>query len=245
LFLSFVKIRKPKDKTVKSSFSIYDTRLITYSIYGYATLIFIGTITPLALHIETPVSYYTAISIVFTLIYITLLLLWDLKSLKSRNILMIAVSTILVIGMIILTRSVRLWWLLLLWFCLMPISLWFLSGFKTKGWRYYLTHLAVLLLVIGSIGSSALDKEVFALGNLDSTSVVISGIEIPTVSLFEKEMLIKSLSTEDIVIQCSKIVLLPQGGILVPYVKKPLIILFWIGSILIIVQPVFRLIRRH
>jgi cytochrome c biogenesis factor len=52
-------------------------------------------------------------------------------------------------------------------------------------------------------------------------------------------MLIKSLPTEDIVIQCSKIAHLSQDSILVPYVKKPLIILFWIGSILIIVQPVF------
>lgn len=245
LYLSAAKIRKPNDKVVKRGFSIYDQRMITYSIYGYAALIFIGTIAPIVLHIDTPVSYYTAISIVFTLIYITLLLLWDLKALKSWNILMIVVSTILVIGVIILTRSVKLWWLLLLWLCLMPISLWFLCRFKTKGWRYYLSHLGVLLLVIGSIGSSALDKEVFTLVNPDSSSVVVSGIEIPTAELFEKEMLIKSLPTEDIVIQCSKIAILSHGGVLVPYVKKPLIILFWIGSILVIAQPVFCFIRRH
>lgn len=245
LFLSFTKFRKPDDKRMKNNFSMYDKRLITYSLYVYATLIFIGTIAPIVLHIETPVLYYTAISVVFTLIYITLLLVWDLESLKSRNILMIAVSTILVIGIIILTRSISFWWLTLLWFCLMPLSLWLVSGFKTKSWKYYLAHLGVLLLVIGSIGSSALDKEAFALCNPDSSSVVIPGIEIPTASLFEKEMLIKSLPTEDIVIQRSKIVPLSQGGILVPYVRKPLIILFWIGSLLIIVQPVFRYVPRH
>lgn len=245
LFLLFAKIRRLNDRKIKRPFSLYDQRLINYSIYGYAALIFIGTIAPLILHIETPVSFYTAISVIFTVIYITLLLLWDLKSLKSRNILMIAVSTILVIGMIILTSSVRLWWMLLLWFCLMPLSLWLVSGFKTKSWRYYLAHLGVLLLIIGSIGSSALDKEALALCNPAGSSVVISGIEIPTSSLLEKEILIKSLPIEDIVIQCSKIVQLPQGGILVPYIKKPLIILFWIGSFLIILQPFFRCVRRN
>lgn len=72
--------------------------------------------------------------------------------------------------------------------------------------------------------------------------MIISNIEIPTASLFEKEMLIKSLPAEDIVIQSSRIVPSSQGAILVPYVRKPLIILFWIGSILIIVQPIFRYI---
>lgn len=245
LFLSFTKFRKLDDNIEKKSFSIYDMRLITYSLYIYATLIFLGTIAPIVLHIETPASYYTAISVVFTLTYITLLLVWDLEFLRDRIILTITVSTILIIGIIIFTKSIRFWWLLLLLFCLMPPSLWLVSGFKTKSLRYYLTHLGVLLLIIGSIGSSALDKEVFTLCNPDSSSVVISGIEIPTASLFEKEMLIKSLPTEDIVIQCSKIVPLSQGGILVPYVKKPLIILFWIGSFLIIAQPVLYYILCH
>jgi hypothetical protein len=105
--------------------------------------------------------------------------------------------------------------------------------------------LGVLLLVIGSIGSSALDREAFTLCNSDSSSVGISGIEIPMASLFEKEMLIKSLPCKDIVIQRSEIVPLSHGGILIPYRSKPLIILFWIGSFLIIVQPVFRYIPRH
>ena len=245
LFLSFTKFRKQDDKRIKNSFSLYDKRLITHSLYVYATLVFFGTIAPIVLHVKTPVAYYTAISVVFTLIYVALLLVWDLESLKSRNILMIAVSTAFVIGIMILTRSIRFWWLILLWFCLMPLSLWTVSRFKTKSWKYYLAHLGVILLVIGSIGSSALDREAFALCNPNSSSVVISNIEIPTASLFEKEMLIKSFLTEDIVIQCSRIVPLSLGIILVPYVRKPLIILFWIGSFLIIFQPVLRNTPRH
>lgn len=242
LFLSFTKFRKQDDKWIKYGFSWYDKRLITYSLYVYAALVFFGTIAPIVLHIEISVAFYTAISVVFAIIYVTLLLVWDLESLKRRNILMIVVSTVFVIGIIILTRSFKLWWLLLIWFCLMPLSLWLISRFKTKSCKYYLAHLGVLLLVIGSVGSSALDKEAFVLCYPNSSSVVISNIEIPTASLLEKEMLIKSLPTEDIVIQSSRIVPSSQGAILVPYVRKPLIILFWIGSLLIIVQPVFRYI---
>lgn len=245
IYLSFTKFRKQDDQRVKHSFSLHDKRLITYSLYVYAALVFLGTVAPIVLHIETPVAFYTVISVVFTLIYVTLLLAWDIESLKSRNILMIAVSTAFVIGIIILTRSLMFWWLLLIWFCLMPLSLWLISGFKTKSWKYYLAHLGVLLLVIGSIGSSALDIEEVTMCNPDSSSVVISGIEIPMTSLLENEMLIKSLPAEDIVIKCSEIVPLSQGGILIPYVRKPLIILFWIGSFLIVFQPVLRNIPRH
>lgn len=245
LFFSFNKFSKQDDKRIKNSFSLYDKRLITHSLYVYAALVFLGTIAPIVLHVETPAAYFTTISVVFTLVYVTLLLVWDLESLKSRNISMIAVSTVFVIGIIILTRSLRFWWLLLLWFCLMPLSLWIVSRFKTKTWRYYIAHLGVLMLVIGSIGSSALEREAFALYNPGSSSVVISSIEIPITSLFEKEMLIKSLPAEDIVIQCSRIAPLSQGVILIPYVRKPLIILFWIGGFLIIVQPIFRYFLFH
>lgn len=115
----------------------------------YATLVFIGTIAPIVLHIYAPVAFYTTISVVFAIIYVTLLLVWDLESLKRRNILMIVVSTVFAIGIIILTRSFKLWWLLLIWFCLMPLSLWLISRFKTKSCKYYLAHLGVLLLIIG------------------------------------------------------------------------------------------------
>lgn len=244
LYLSFTKFRKQDDSRVKYNFSLHDKRLITHSLYVYAALVFFGTMAPIVLHIETPVAYYTAISVVFAVIYVTLLLVWDLEALKRRNILMIAVSTVFVIGIIMLSRSLRFWWMLLIWLCLMPLSLWLIGGFKTRNWKYYLPHIGVLLLIIGSIGSSALDKEEIALCNPNSSSVVISNIEISTASLFEKEMLIKSLPREDIVIQSSRIVQISQDAILVPYIRKPLIILFWIGSFLIIVQPIFCYIPR-
>lgn len=237
LFLAFSKIRKKNIEKAKKSFKKYDKRLMTYSINGYAALILIGTVAPLVLNIETPLAYYTAISIAFALTYSILLLIWDFERLKRRNILMIAVSTIFIIGIMALTGSIKIWWLLLLWVCLMPLSLWLVCGFRAKSWKYYLSHMGVVLLIVGAIASSALGKEVFAKATLDSNNIVVAGIEIPITQLTEKDMLIKTLPQGDLLIECSKITPLSQGGVLIPYVTKPLIILFWVGCFAVIAQP--------
>jgi len=236
LFFAFSVIRK---KTIQNNrrLSIHDKRLVNYSINGYAALIFIGTVAPIIINIKTPITYYTAISIAFSLTYSVLLLIQDLESLKRRNILMIAVSTVLVIGIVALSGSDRLWWLLSLWICLMPPCLWVVSGFHTKSPKYYLSHLGVVLLIVGAIGSSALCKEAFVLSRPDSNHVVIADTEIPIAKLAEKDVLIISLPMKDLVIECSKITLLPQGGILIPYETKPLILLFWIGGFAILAEP--------
>ena len=237
LFLAFSKIVKTNNVKIKNGFLKHDKRLIIYNINGYAALIFIGTVTPIILNIETPIAYYTAISIAFALIYSVLLLVWDLEWLKKRNILMILVSTILVISIMVISGSVSFWWLLFLWACLMPLSLWLVSGFRTKSWKYYLSHMGVVLLISGAIGSSALGKEAFIIANSGSSNVVVAGMEIPIAELAEKTMLIKTFPTADIVIQCSEIISLPQGDVLIPYVTKPLIMLFWIGCFAIIAHP--------
>jgi len=237
LFLVFSQIRKKRAGKTKTSLLKHDKRLILYLLNGYAALILIGTVAPLILNIETPMAYYTAISVAFALAYSILLLLWDYEWLKRRNIFMIAVSTILVIGIMVLSGSGRLGWLLCSWICLMPLSLWLVSGFRTKNWKYYLSHLGVVLLIIGVIASSKLGKEVFVMADPDSSYAVIAGMEIPMTELTTNDMLIKTLPATDLVIQCSDITVLTQGGVLIPYATKPLIMLFWIGSFAIIAQP--------
>jgi len=203
---------------------------------GYAALIFIGTVGPMILNIDTPTVFYTAVSSAFVLAYSILLLLGDMKWLKRRSILMIVISTMLLIGIMALYGSNHLWWLILLWICLMPLSLWLAAGFPRK-WKYYLPHLGVLLLMIGAIGSSALGEEAFTIVNPDNNQIIIKGIDIPLEELSQKDILIKSLPTEDIVIKYSQRSSIPYGGALIPYETKPLIILFWIGGFFIIAAP--------
>jgi cytochrome c-type biogenesis protein CcmF len=239
LFLIFSKIKKNNTGIVKN-----DKRLIAYSINVYAALILAGTVVPVV-YIETPVIYYKVISIIFALTYSVLLLIRDIRWLKKRNILMMAVSTVLVIGITALTGSFELGWLLLIWVCLMPFSLWLVCLFRTKSLKYYLSHLGVLLLITGAITSSALGKEIFAKANFDNTGVTFSGIEISVTELSGKDTLIKTLPGADLVIQCSGITPLSDGGVLIPYTTKPLIILFWTGCLLIIFIPVYNIILKR
>jgi len=237
LYLVVAKIRnRIKQKKV---FLTNDRRLIINSFNIYAALIFIGTVAPLVLHIETPMAYYTAISIAFALAYSILLFAWDFEMLKRRNLLMLVVSTLLIIGITALSGSVKFFWLLLLWICLMPPSLWLVSGFRTKSWKYYLSHMGMVLLITGAIGSSALGKEGFIMVNPNSSTIVVEDIEVPLAKFVEKDTLIVSRLSMDILIKYSDIIPLSQGGFFIPYETKPLIILFWIGGFIIITQPCF------
>jgi cytochrome c biogenesis factor len=137
----------------------------------------------------------------------------------------------------ILSGSFKFWWLLLVWICLMPLSLWISCGFKTKSWKYYLSHLSIILLMVGAITSSALGKEVYAEASVNNGNVYFDGISLPISELVSNYTIIKTLPLSDIIIQCSIISPLPQGGFLIPYTEKPMILVFWAGCLLIIAQP--------
>lgn len=238
LFLIITKAQKRNFPALKKRFLTLNRPLMIYCINGYAALIFLGTVTPIIFKQETPMAYFSAISIIFALFYNLLLLHSDSKWLMKRNILMMAVSTMLVIGIIMLFGSDKFWWLLLLWVCLMPLSLWIVSGFKTRSWTYYLSHLGVVFLIVGAIGSTALGKGAYIIVNpVDKNDAMIEGLHVPLTELYKNDMLIKMLPTQDLLIHSSNIITTLQGNLLIPYTTKPLIILFWIGSFFIIAQP--------
>jgi cytochrome c biogenesis factor len=122
----------------------------------------------------------------------------------------------------------------------MPISLWSVCGFKSKIW--YLPHVGVLLLIIGAITSSAFSEERFTNAALVNNNVIILGTKIPISEIIEKEEIIISKPFTDAVIHTSDIMPVPQGGLVIPYTNKPLILLFWIGCYTIVLQPVIEII---
>ena len=127
----------------------------------------------------------------------------------------------------------------------MPLSLWLVCLFRTKSLKYYFSHLGVLFLIIGAITSSALGKDVFTKASFDKSNVIVAGIAIPIEELIEVDTLIKTLPQADLVIHCSGITPLPQGGILISYATKPLIILFWTGCLIIIAAPLINIILKR
>jgi hypothetical protein len=50
-----------------------------------------------------------------------------------------------------------------------------------------------------------------------------------------------STLTQDLLIQNAEITIY-QGNLIIPYITKPLIVLFWLGSFMILVQPCFVLL---
>jgi len=237
LYLIASKLKKRSLRKERQRFLKTDVRLITYSLNGYAALIFLGTVSPLIIKAETPMAYYTAISVAFALCYIVLLLLRESEQLKKRAVPAMAIRTIFGIGVIASTRTDKLWWLLLLWACFLLLSAWLASGFRQRRARYYISHLGALLLIIGAISSSALAEESYAKASIAGGSAVFSGMEIPLRALADNDIVIKSLPQADFMIRCSGITSLPEGGILIPYTIKPLIALFWAGCAVVVCQP--------
>lgn len=236
LYLLSTRIRNARGQSSEARLKS-GSRMVSYSLHTYAALIFIGTVAPIVFKLDTPVAFFSGISIVFVLAYSTLLLKWDFRWLNRRHLLMIVVSTFLVIAMMVSSDASKLWWLLLIWVCLMPFSLWIVCGFRTKSWKFCVPHFGMILLIIGAIASSGLGKEVYANAPVEHGYAAIAGLSIPVSEFETTETLIKTLPQVDLIIHCAEIKQLTRGEILIPYATKPLIMLFWIGCFVVTAQP--------
>ena len=245
VYLVTTKIYGRKKKRQEKCAASPKTQIISYVIYGYAALIFAGTAAPILLKADTPVAFYTVISVIFVLAYSVLLLIKDLDLLKKRGLYMLFISAAFVVGIIAISRSNRFGWILLLWVCLMPFSLWLAAGFP-GGLKYHLTHLGISLLIIGAVTSSALNIKAYTVAQTDSGKAVVSGFEIPLAELMNTDdALIKALPFGDIIIKRSQITALSENGYLIPYESKPLIILFWLGGFVTAAAPIFYIVSER
>jgi hypothetical protein len=239
LMIYWLRSRKEKEAALKSGLPVRRKagKLPFASVlHIYAVLITLGTIAPMIVGMNTPVEYYTCISIAFVLSYSILLLLRDKETLKRRNLLMMAISTAIVICVALATGSTKIVWIILLWVCLMPLSLWLADRFRTNNWTFYLRHIGVILLITGAITSSGLSRESIAFAKTDSSSINIEGNDLWMTDLTNKDILIVPTLTGELIIQCGSSV--ETGGyIAVPFIIKPFIMLFWVGGFAAILSP--------
>jgi cytochrome c-type biogenesis protein CcmF len=237
VFLIITGIKNTTKRKVKSGLKDIVKWLFFYSINVYAALIFLGTVFPLLFHITMPVSFYNIISVIFVFTYSLLLLIYDIGRLKMRFLPMLLTATALTAGITVLTGTSRLWAILVIWCCLLPLSLWLVSGIRPARLAYCLTHTGAILLIIGAISSSVLGKEVYILTGSDNIILQAEGVNISAEELSKKSMIIKTTPLQDILIKSSESMLSPQG-VIIPYETKPFIWLFWCGSFILIFQPV-------
>ena len=203
----------------------------------YAALVFAGTIAPLVIGAETPVAYYTAVSIAFTLAYTALLLWQDREALKRRGMVMLAAGTAVTVGAAFVLGRVSVWPLLLLWVCVMPLALWAVSGFRTQCWRYYLRHAGIVLMVLGIVLSLGLGVSGLAVVDPKGMSAVIGGIPASVPHALGSNVAILSAPLTDVIVRGGQAALLPDGLVAVPFETRPMILLFWLGGFLTALGP--------
>ncbi|MGI6167802.1 MAG: cytochrome c biogenesis protein CcsA, partial [Eubacteriales bacterium] len=238
-FLLISKIKKTDKKETGKKAKADITKISIYTINTYAALVFLGTVAPIVLRTTTPMAYYTAISTAFALAYSALLLARDFEILKRLNIPMILFSAALTAGIAVLARTTNLFWLFVIWAALMPLSLWLADRFRQSGMRYYLRHLGVLLIIVGGVASTAFAENRYAVAEFDGENISFEGVSISRHELAEKEMIIVTQLHRDLIIQTSRVLPSPTGGLVVHYTEKPLMLLFWLGCVLVVI-PVFQ-----
>jgi cytochrome c-type biogenesis protein CcmF len=239
LIIYWLRNRKEKEAAFKSGLQVRrkgGELPFAGVLHIYAILITLGTIAPMIVGTNTPIEYYAYISIAFVLSYSILLLLRDKEALKRRNLLMMAISTAIVICVALATGSTKIVWIILMWVCLMPLSLWLADRFRTNNWTFYLRHIGMILLIAGAITSSGLSRESIAFAKTDSASINIEGSNLWMTDLTNNDILIVPTLTGEFIIQCGNSVE-ANGYIAVSFITKPFIMLFWVGGFATILSP--------
>ncbi len=211
--------------------------LFALTAYAYAALVFTGTVAPLIFGAETPVAYYTAITVAFALCYTALLLWQDREMLKRRGMVMLAAATAAAVGAALALGRVSVWPLLLLWVCMMPLALWAVSGFRTQGWRYYLRHAGFVLMVLGVVLSLGLGVSGLAVADPHSADTVIGGLPASMPQVLGADVTILSSPLLDVIARGGQAVALADGSAAVPFETRPMILLFWVGGFLTVLGP--------
>ncbi len=228
-----------KKSTAKKSNPFDNQRLFASLSYITAALVFVGTIAPIITGFPTPTVAFSIVAIVFALTNTALLILQDKQALKRHSFAMMGLSTAIVIGTAFALTAVTLWMLLLLWVCMMPICLWTVSGFKEQNWRYYSNHIGMVLMTVGVIYSLGLGREGIALIPLGSARTIVAGISVPVSSVLTEDVTILSSTLTDVIVQGGNAMMLYDGSVVVSYIMRPMICLFWIGGFLTILSPLF------
>lgn len=243
-WLTYIKLRRrnkgsspaPSSACLRSLWA-ENQRVFAVLTYIFATLILTGTVAPIVTGYSTPMAVYTVFAVAFALVYSVLLLLRDKQTLMHHSFFTMGLSTAIVVGIAFALNATGLYILLLLWVCLMPPCLWIISGFKIQGWRYYVNHIGMVLLIIGVICSLGLAQQGIVIIEPNSNGALINGILVPVARVLNEDVTILTSASTDVIAQGGSAMVLPGDAVAVPFITRPLINLFWIGGFLMILSP--------
>lgn len=215
-------------------------RIFARTTYGYAALILLFTLLPLATGRATHANVYNTLTVIYALVCTALLLLWDGEVLIRKGFLVLLINTALIFALMMVLNTAHAAALVLLWFMLLPISLYAAGAFKLD--TYSLTHAALALLFVGAIASSLLGIEALSVSSSASPQLIIGGQPLHTANVLQQELSIVSTPLADYLVYGTQAVQ-TDAELFVPYTTKPLILLFWLGGFSVLGAALYRLVR--
>lgn len=240
LFLDIQRRRSFKKTKFNTGKATENKEYASNVIFIFAGLIFVGTIAPIISKAQTSVIYYTSISIAFIIIIVFSMLFKDKDILKKRVILIIIISIAAVSAIAIIANYYNILWLSLIFILILPLSAFIVNGQARKRWRYYLMHTGVIILIIGAIASNIFGKEGYVLVN-PGYYANISNVQVSIDEIENSDIIIVSKLDCDTIIQSANRINNQQGGMLISYKTKPIIILFWAGCLILLLLPIIQI----
>lgn len=241
LFLDVQRRRNIKNKKYRANEIINYKNQASNAIFIYACFILLGTIAPIISKSHTPATYYVTASSIFAVAAIIIMLLKEKEIIKKWTAVIIALSAVAAAAIGFTLHEIKILSIVFLLICFIPIFSFIASGQIKKRLKYYFAHIGFIILIIGAVASNVFGTEGYVLKN-PGYDVNISGVGVSAEEIETSDIIILSKFNEDIFIQSINKISNKQGGMLIPYTTKPLIMIFWAGCIILLMQPVIQIV---
>ena len=234
LIISVILIKT--NKTFTSRFNIKDKlQMLRLIIYFYSIILLIATLIPVLTTIAIPIAFYNITATMFAVVMCCLLLWYQARLVLSKYIPILFVNTIITACILLLFRDISAFYVVLFWICMIPLSLYIVTLFRTIKSSYATSHMFVVLLILGVIASTGFSNQLIDIVNVNNNSITVEGKVFSATPVKEHITLMVNTPSVDYVISNLQSLGDNTNRILVTYCSKPLIILFWAGSFLLII----------
>ena len=204
-------------------------------IYFYSMILLVATLIPVLTTIETPTAFYNITATMFAVIMCCLLIWYQARLVLSRYIAILVVNTIITAAILLLFRGISVFYVVLFWICMIPLSLYIVTFCRTVKSSYATSHLFVVLLILGAIASTGFSNQLMDIIDVNNNTITVEGKIFSTTPVKEHMTLMVNTPSVDYIISSLQSLGDNTNRILVTYCSKPLIILFWAGSFLLII----------
>ncbi len=241
LFLDVQRRRNIKSKKYRANEFINYKNQASNAIFIYACFVLLGTIAPIISKSHTSATYYVTASSIFAVAAIIIMLLKEKEIIKKWTAVIIALSAAAAAAICFTLHEIKILSIVFLLICFIAIFSFIASGQIRKRLKYYFAHIGFIILLIGAVASNAFGTGGYALKN-PGYDVNISGVYVSAEEIETSDIIILSKFNEDIFIQSINKINNKQGGMLIPYTTKPLIMIFWAGCIILLMQPAIQIV---